>query len=74
MASARAWSVWEGTTSNLLISEEAVSQLGADKFALAMARIEAHYFVNGGFMDSPRQLLDNVSLIRHLSQARCMNG
>ena len=53
--------------------EEAVSQFGADKFALAMARIEAHYFVNGGFMDSPRQLLDNVSLIRHLGQARCMN-
>jgi proline iminopeptidase len=66
MASARAWSVWEGATSNLLISEEAVSQFGADKFALAMARIEAHYFVNGGFMDSPRQLLDNVGLIRHL--------
>ncbi len=66
LASARAWSVWEGVTSNLIVSEAAVAQFQSDRFALAMARIEAHYFVNGGFMDSAHQLLDNVDSIRHI--------
>jgi proline iminopeptidase len=64
LASARAWSVWEGVTSNLLVSEAAVGRFQSDEFALALARIEAHYFVNGGFMDSPDQLLQNVDRIR----------
>jgi len=64
LASARAWSVWEGVTSNLLPSEAAVGRFQADDFALAMARIEAHYFVNGGFMDAPGQLLENVDRVR----------
>jgi proline iminopeptidase len=64
MASAHAWSVWEGVTSNLLVSEAAVGRFQSDEFALALARIEAHYFVNGGFMDKPDQLLDNIDRIR----------
>jgi proline iminopeptidase len=64
LASARAWSVWEGVTSNLLISEAAVGRFQSDEFALALARIEAHYFVNAGFMEHPDQLLDNIDRIR----------
>jgi proline iminopeptidase len=64
LASARAWSVWEGVTSNLLVSEAAVGRFQSDDFALAMARIEAHYFVNGGFLDDPEQILSNVDRIR----------
>ena len=64
--SAQAWSVWEGVTSNLLVSEAAVGRFQSDDFALAMARIEAHYFVNGGFLDSPRQLLDDIERIRSI--------
>jgi proline iminopeptidase len=64
LASARAWSVWEGVTSNLLISEAAVGRFQSDEFALALARIEAHYFVNGGFMEQPQQLLNNIDQIR----------
>jgi len=66
LRSARAWSVWEGVTSNLLISEAAVGRFQADEFALALARIEAHYFVNGGFLDHPDQLLANIGGIRAL--------
>jgi proline iminopeptidase len=66
LASARAWSVWEGVTSNLLVSEAAVGRFQSDEFALALARIEAHYFVNGGFMDSPDQLLQNIDRIRSI--------
>lgn len=64
LASAHAWSVWEGVTSNLLVSEAAVGRFQSDEFALALARIEAHYFVNEGFLEKPGQLLDNIDRIR----------
>jgi proline iminopeptidase len=62
---ARAWSGWEAATSNLLVSPPA-SRFQSDEFALALARIEAHYFVHGGFLQEPNQLLDHVSRIRHI--------
>jgi proline iminopeptidase len=65
-ASARAWSVWEGVTSNLLVSEAAVGRFQSDEFALALARIEAHYFVNHGFLERPNQLLENIHRIRSI--------
>jgi len=64
--SARAWSVWEGVTSNLLISEAAVGQFQSDDFAVALAKIEAHYFVNGGFLEKASQLFDDIDRIRHI--------
>ena len=64
LAAARAWSIWEGSTSHLLPSGKTVERFGADAFALALARIEAHYFVNGGFFDVPDQLLRDVGRIR----------
>ncbi len=64
LESARVWSVWEGVTSNLLISEAAVGRFQADEFATALARIEAHYFVNAGFMEHENQLLANIDRIR----------
>ena len=66
LASARAWSVWEGVTSNLLVSEAAVGRFQSDEFALALARIEAHYFVNHGFLESPNQLLENIHRVRSI--------
>jgi proline iminopeptidase len=36
------------------------------EFALAFARIEAHYFVNKGFMKTDAQLLEDTSRIRHI--------
>ena len=35
-------------------------------FAAAFARIEAHYFVNRGFLDPDDQLLRDVDRIRHI--------
>ena len=37
-----------------------------DEFALAFARIEAHYFVNQGFFKTDAQLLENDCRIRHI--------
>ena len=65
LAAARAWSVWEGSTSTLLPHPEVEQRFGAADMALAMARIECHYFVNGGFMQGNR-LLDDIDRIRHI--------
>ena len=63
---ARAWSTWEGTTSKLLQSEDMVARYASENFAEAFARIECHYFINGGFFRSPNQLLEDVPKIRHI--------
>ena len=46
---AKAWSVWEGSTLSLYEDPNRLSQFAADYYALAFARIECHYFANGGF-------------------------
>lgn len=63
---ARAWSAWEGGTVSLLPSQERIESFSADAFAIAFARIECHYFVNGGFFDRDDQLIANVDRIRHI--------
>jgi proline iminopeptidase len=65
-AAARAWAIWEGATSYLVTDEANVRHWGEDAFALAVARIECHYFVNGGFMRRESQLLDDIGRIRHI--------
>jgi proline iminopeptidase len=59
---ARAWTEWEHRVSYLDMREPDDS----DEKVIAFARIENHYFVNGGFMRTPDQLLDDVDRIRHI--------
>jgi proline iminopeptidase len=66
LAAARAWSVWEASTSFLLQNRGFMEKLDAPAAALAMARIECHYFMNRGFFETPEQLLDNIDRIRHI--------
>lgn len=65
LEAARAWSIWEGTTSTLLPNDEIARAFGGEEMALALARIECHYFVNNGFMED-NQLIDNVDRIRNI--------
>lgn len=65
-AAAKAWSIWEASTSKLVPDTNLVERFGEGSFADAFARIECHYFINGGFFDNPNQLLDNVDTIRHI--------
>jgi len=64
---ARAWSTWEMATSKLRVSQEDIARAAQDDWALAFARIEAHYFVNKGFLREG-QLLEKQSIdkIRHI--------
>ena len=65
-AAARAWSVWEGSTSHLYQDRASIDSFDEDAFALAFSRIEAHYFVHGGFFEQDNQLLRNAERIRHI--------
>ncbi|MET1024356.1 MAG: prolyl aminopeptidase [Pseudoxanthomonas sp.] len=60
---ARAWSVWEGATSFLRVDDDFVNGHEDAEFALAFARIENHYFVNGGFFEVEDQLLRDAHRI-----------
>lgn len=62
---ARLWSAYEGACSTLLPSPETVAAFSGDHLAYALARIEAHYFVNDLFMEE-NQLLRDIDRIRHL--------
>ncbi len=65
VAAARAWSRYEGACSTLLPSAETVAYFGSDRVALGLARIEAHYFRNNGFLRDG-ELLDGVERLRSL--------
>ncbi|KAI9135436.1 prolyl aminopeptidase [Acaryochloris sp. CCMEE 5410] len=66
LEAAKAWSVWEATTSKLIPDPELQEKCGEDSFATAFARIECHYFVNKGFLDTEDQLLRGCDRIQHL--------
>ncbi|MFO1427927.1 MAG: prolyl aminopeptidase [Steroidobacteraceae bacterium] len=66
LEAARAWSIWEGATSFLRTNPDYVAKFGDAAVAEAFARIECHYFVNGGFLRTPTQLLDDVGRIRRI--------
>ncbi len=65
LPAAKAWSLYEGGCSTLLPSESHMAWLGDPKTALGIGRIEAHYFLNGGFL-AEGELLANVGKIRHI--------
>ncbi|GGC08487.1 proline iminopeptidase [Marinobacterium zhoushanense] len=65
MAAAKAWSVWEGRCSTLDPNPEVVDHFSDPHFALAMARIEAHYFINEAFL-KPNQILEDCKHIRSI--------
>ncbi len=66
LEAARAWSIWEGALSYMKLNPNYVKRFGDPEFAAAFARIECHYFVNGGFLERPDQLLEDVVKIRHI--------
>ncbi len=63
MHAAKAWSCWEGRTATLRPNPQVVERF--HERALAIARIECHYFVNQAFLE-PGQLLRDMPRIAHL--------
>jgi proline iminopeptidase len=63
---AQAWSIWEGSTSKLLVDPDIQSRFGESSFADAFARIECHYFTNKGFFETDDQLLRDCDRIQSI--------
>ncbi|MCP1335401.1 prolyl aminopeptidase [Futiania mangrovi] len=66
LEAARAWSMWEGATLSLLPDEGRMARFGADRYAIAFARIECHYFVHGGWFRTETQLLDDAYRLKDI--------
>ena len=65
LPAARAWSIYEGSCSTLLPNPALVADFAADRVALGLARIEAHYFVHDIFLPED-SLLREVRKIAHI--------
>jgi proline iminopeptidase len=59
---ALAWSAWEGAVTTLLPNARIAARHHDTTFALALARIETHYFVHGGFLEEGQLLRDAARL------------
>lgn len=61
-----AWSSWEGETVSIRGPDARPDKFAEPDFALAFARIECWYFMNGGFFPEDGWILKNIHRIRHI--------
>lgn len=65
MSAAKAWSVWEGRCATLHANDTLVDHFANPHIAMAMARIEAHFFVNKAFL-KPNQIINNAHRLKDI--------
>ena len=63
---AKAWSIWEASTSKLIQNKKSLHHFEDEQVADIFARIECHYFVNKGFFEYDGWILDQIDKIRHI--------
>jgi proline iminopeptidase len=73
LEAARAWSTWEGMTLSLRRNPNRERTFGSDNYAIAFARIECHYFINGGFLKRDNQIVADAGRIKEIP-GRIVNG
>jgi proline iminopeptidase len=66
MEAARAWSRWEASALKLIPDPKLIDEFTEPDVALAVARIECHYFINNCFFETDNYLIENVDRIRHI--------
>ncbi|MBY0403701.1 MAG: prolyl aminopeptidase, partial [Cyanobacteria bacterium] len=68
LSAAKAWSAWEGSTVKLIPNSALIADFESPQKALAMARIECHYFIHQSFFTPETELLNpqNIEKIRHI--------
>lgn len=65
MKAAKAWSLWEGRCATLQHDAKVVDTFSDPHFALGLARIECHYFLNNIFLPED-DLLNNLERLRDI--------
>ena len=63
---AKAWSIWEASTSKLIQTKKALHSFDSEDIAEAFARIECHYFINNAFFENDNWILENVDKIKNI--------
>ena len=63
---AAAWSQWEGDAISIRGPEARPSKFNEIDFAIAFARIECHFFVNGGFFPEHDWIIRNAERLRNI--------
>ena len=58
--------MFEGSTLSLYQDPERLRLFATDTYAIAFARIECHYFMNGGFLERDNQLLADAGKLRRI--------
>jgi proline iminopeptidase len=66
LETAEAWSLWEASALKLLPDPKLIEEFTEPEMAIALARIECHYFANNCFFDTDNHLIENVDRIRHI--------
>ncbi|TNE78958.1 MAG: prolyl aminopeptidase [Gammaproteobacteria bacterium] len=62
---AKAWSVWEGRCATLHPNPRVVEHFGHPHVAIALARIECHFFMHNAFLE-PNQLVRDASILAEI--------
>lgn len=63
---ARAWSMWEGSIVTLLPNEDVVNDFGDEDYAISMATIECHFWMNNMFRENRNYILDEADIIKDI--------
>lgn len=66
LEAAKAWSLWEACALKLLPDLKLIEEFTDPELAIALARIECHYFMNNCFFETDNYLIENVGRIRHI--------
>ena len=62
MNAAKHWALWEGRIATLRPNQEVIDHCADPHIALAMSRIECHYFKNKAFI-AENQILEHMNLV-----------
>lgn len=73
MEAALAWAQWEGDLLSLAGPKNRPDDFDSGEFADAFARIETHYFINGGFFPEDGWLIDQLPRLEGIP-CRIVNG
>lgn len=65
MAAAKAWAKWEAKTSAIQPSKTVLQSFTEPHTAMSLSRIEAHYFMNKGFLEE-NQILNNINKLENI--------
>ncbi len=57
---AHAWSIWESSALKLIPDQKLIDEFSEPETAIALARIECHYFMNNCFFETDNYLMEHV--------------